>query len=169
MPTTKKKAVKKKKKINPLLLLLIIVALIFLLSMAISYFLSKDNNPLFNPGKAETDTLMNLHENSLTDQIKFKTPLEGIWVSRYDGALLSIQGLIFTLEIPSVEASEKINGEIAVDNTIVTFFNKNGIKSCLDIEGHYQFVFEGQDLSFKLIKDACPSRIERMSAGWYKL
>ena len=98
-----------------------------------------------------------------------KTPLEGSWVSMYDGAILTFTGLNFSLDMPSVDSPEKITGKIAIESTIVTFYNTGGKKICLDDEGHYQFTFENDELNFKVIKDQCASRKERMTANWFKL
>ena len=56
-----------------------------------------------------------------------------------------------------------------MEQNLVTFVNTSGKKVCIDIEGHYQFTFEEDELTFKLIKDNCPRRIELMSASWFKL
>lgn len=169
MPTAKKKPIKKKKKFSPLLIIFIVLVLIFLLSMAISYYLTDGNSSFFGNKSTVSDSEINLVQNENSPQKQVMTPLEGIWVSYYDGAILTISGQSFTLELPSVDSPEKISGEIAVESTIATFYYKNGTKSCLDTEGHYQFSFENEELNFKIIKDLCASRSERMISNWFKL
>jgi len=170
MAPTKNRAKKKKKtKWNPWLILVLVIILIALISMGISYFMTNEKDfklpELLSPKEAVENTEIPKTEPKKVE----KTPLEGSWVSYYDGAILTFTGLDFVLELPSVDSPEKIKGRIALESTIVTFYYTSGNKSCLNIEGHYQYSFEGEELSFKVIKDLCERRKERMTANWFKL
>lgn len=176
MATSKSKPKKKKKtKFSPWLVFVLAIIIIALISMGISYYLMNNENPKVHEwatSEDKTETLTQPETVTKTEKAAKaveKTPLDGSWVSLYDGAILTFTGLDFVLELPSVDSPEKITGKIALEKTIVTFYYTSGKKSCLDVEGHYQFTFEGDELSFKVIKDQCPSRKERMAANWFKL
>jgi hypothetical protein len=107
----------------------------------------------------------NKHENR-TDVIT--NPIEGTWVSNYNGTMLTIEGRTVTLESPSVDDFNKITGKIIIEENIVTFTYENG--SCKDLEGHYLYsIDEKGELFFKLIKDSCPHRLEVMTKTWFAL
>lgn len=171
MATSKIKPKKKKKsKISPWLVFSLLIILIALISMGISYYLTNCGDPEIKDWAANKENTQTLpEEKAATSQSEEKTTLEGSWVSYYDGAILNFEGLSFVLELPSVDTPEKITGKIAIEKTIVTFYYTSGKKSCLDVEGHYQFTFEKDELTFKVIKDPCASRKERMSANWFRL
>jgi hypothetical protein len=96
--------------------------------------------------------------------------IEGTWVSNYDGAMLTIKGFSFSVELSGLDAGPKMMGNLAVEGNIVTFVYDSGNKACQSIEGHYLYALENNgDLFFKLIKDNCESRKERMTATWFKL
>jgi hypothetical protein len=176
MATSKSKPIKKKKtKFSPWLIFVLAIIIIALISMGIGYYLMNNENPKIHEwatsgektetaGKPETAT----KPETVAKAVE-KTPLEGSWVSYYDGAILTFTGLDFVLELPSVDSPEKITGRIALEKTIVTFYYTSGKKNCLNVEGHYQFTFQEEELNFKVIKDQCESRKERMSANWFKL
>lgn len=176
MATSKSKPIKKKKtKFSPWLIFALVIILIALISMGIGYYLTTIENPKIHEWATngeETETATKPETGAKPEtaaKVVEKTPLEGSWVSNYDGAILTFTGLDFLLELPSVDSLEKITGKIAMEKTIVTFYYTSGKKSCIDVEGHYQFTFEGGELSFKVIKDQCASRKERMTANWFKL
>lgn len=170
MATSKSKPKKMKKtKFKPWLIFILIIILIALISMGISYYLTNSENLGLKKWAANSQNSENVAETQATNQVSEKTPLEGSWVSYYDGAIFTFTGFDFILEIPSVDSPEKTTGKIAVAKTIVTFYYTSGNKSCLDVEGHYQFTFHEGQLNFKIIKDLCSTRKERMTANWFKL
>lgn len=176
MATSKSKPKKKKKtNFSPWLIFVLAIILIALISMGISYYLTTSKDPVVHEWATSDENTQTSSQPETTAKVEKttkaieKTPLEGSWVSLYDGAILTFTGLDFVIELPSVDSPEKITGKIALEKTIVTFFYTSGKKSCLDVEGHYQFTFEGEELNFKIIKDQCASRKERMAANWFKL
>ncbi|HEY9113721.1 MAG TPA: hypothetical protein VIN10_03420 [Bacteroidales bacterium] len=176
MAISKSKPKKKKKtKFSPWLIFVLVIILIALISMGIGYYLTNNENPNIvewakSDEKTETATepVKAADDEKATKTVE-KTALEGSWVSMYDGSILTFTGLNFALDLPSVDSPEKITGKIALENTIVTFYNTGGKKVCIDVEGHYQFTFQDDELNFKIIKDQCASRKERMTANWFKL
>ena len=138
--------------------------------MGISYYLTNNDSQEIKDWVANKEnTEMVLEKEVQKPKAIEKTPLEGSWVSNYDGAILTFTGLDFVVELPSVDSPEKISGKIAIEKTIVTFYYTNGKKSCIDVEGHYQFSFDKDEIFFKVIKDQCASRKERMTATWFRL
>ncbi len=166
--TKKRKSRKKPSANNSMLMLIAIVAILAIVSVVVAYFvLDNDNNETI-----ETITeIIQTDDNSLRteEQKTIKTPIEGTWVSNYDGAMLTISGTTFSLELPSVDASGNVKGSIAVENTIVTFSNTTGTKTCIGKEGHYNYSFEDDELMLNKIKDPCDRRSERMTESWFRL
>jgi len=170
MATNKSKPKKKRKtKFSPWLILVFVLIIIAALAMGIGYYLTNSKNPAVHDWATTEEAKAEPKLKETTSKIIEKTPLEGSWVSYYDGAILTFTGLNFTLDLPSVDSPEKITGKVAIENTIVTFYYTSGKKSCIDVEGHYQFSFDNEELTFKVIKDLCNSRKERMTANWFRL
>lgn len=153
---------KKSSNYKPLIILFIVLIAIVVASIAIGYFLSKGESEA-GPNTIEQKELL---DNTALESIK--TPLEGTWISNYDGAILTINGLTFNLDLPSVDQSITIKGILSVEQNLVTF-NSNSDKICKNMEGHYQYSFSADEVLFKLIKDNCNSRKERMTMSWFKL
>ena len=162
------KSSKSKKRNKPgnyktLIVLFIVLVAIALASVIISYFITNDESDLLSQETEQSDHL------TIDQQENIKTSLEGTWVSNYDGAILTITGLSFTIENPGVDDLTKISGKLSFEYNLVTFINTGGEEVCKDIEGHYQFTFEKEEVLFKLIKDNCESRKERMTVSWFRL
>lgn len=135
---------------NNVILFFAIVLVLAIISVVAAYYLSGEEN------KQENETTVG------------NNPIEGTWVSNYNGTMLTIEGLTITVESPSVNESHKVTGKISIEENIVTFTYENG--SCKDIEGHYLYsINEKKELFFKLIKDSCPHRLEVMTMTWFAL
>jgi len=161
--STKSRKRKKRTNYKPLIIILIVLAAIVVVSIGIGYFLTRGETVPTTEETEQTETLN-------TDELKsMKTPLEGTWVSNYDGAILGINGLTFSLDMPSVDAPETVKGSITVEQNLVTFINITGDDICPKMEGHYKFSFEDDEITFNLIKDNCDIRKERMTMSWFKL
>ncbi len=157
MPPPKKRSKKSHHKNNNVLIFFAIVLILAIISVVAAYYLSGEDSNLNSTKINKTEKVNQL-----------ATPIEGTWVSNYDGTMLTIEGRSVTFESPSVDESNKVSGEFTIQDNIVTFSNING--SCKDIEGHYLYSIDNKgELFFKLIKDSCPKRIELMTASWFKL
>jgi hypothetical protein len=159
---------KRKNKFNPVWIFLSIVIAIAIISMLISYFWVEQEKPdvLLLP-KTEKDQKA---VEPTKEQLELATPLEGTWVSNYDGVMLTVSGLSFTLESSGVDGAQKINGDLSIEENIVTFVYTSGSEVCKGPEGHYLYSIDGSgELFFKLIKDICDGRKERMTASWFRL
>lgn len=157
MPPRKKRSRSSTNKNNNVLIFFAIVLILAIISVVTAYYLSgEDSNS--NPTKV----------NETEKAIQPVTPIEGTWVSNYDGTMLTVEGRTVTFESPSVDESNKVTGEITIEENIVSFTDEDG--SCKNLEGHYLYsIDEKGELFFKLIKDSCPKRLELMTASWFKL
>ncbi len=145
---------------NNLLIFFAIVIVLAIISIIVAYFYMSEDNP--GPEQAqEQQTGTEIINPGITE-------IEGTWVSNYDGRMLTIDGLRITIESPSVDDAEKINGQISIEANIVTIVYASGY--CENMEGHYLYsINDNGELFFKLIKDKCKSREERMTMTWFKL
>ena len=151
-------------KYKPLVIVLVVLAAILLISILFGYLLSENGyNTFLGEEKEQVEPInSNKPEN-------IKTAIEGTWVSNYDGAILGVNGLTFSIDLPSVDAPKTIKGNIAVEESLVTFNDISENSNCRNIEGHYKFRIEADEISFELIKDPCEIRKERMTMSWFRL
>lgn len=137
-----------------------IIIVIAILTMIVSYFYMDEDKP---------DVLL-VPSTKQQEKQDSAFQLAGTWVSHYDGAMLTLTSRSFTLEISGVDAGSKVRGTLAVEGNIVTFVNASDADECIGLEGHYLFsIDEKGEVFFKLIKDPCESRKERMTAGWFSM
>ncbi len=168
---------KKTKKTNHLLIFVMVIVILAAISLSVSYFILQDDSlkdfsPFENTSTERTEDAEASTPAITPDPVAVDKPtlLDGTWVSNYDGNIMTISGLSFTLESPSVSDASKLSGSLSIEKSIVTFTYTSGTKTCLQIEGHYQFLLEGRDeVFFELIKDNCSKRKDRMSQSWFKL
>ena len=158
-PKTKKS---KKQNKNSLITIIIVIIVLAVVSIIAGWYFSDQHK-----GKTSPQETVQTEQTENKVQETIKLPLEGTWVSNYDGAMLSITGLSFSLELASVDKSKIIKGTILVKDDLVTFINKNGI--CKDVQGQYKFSLKNNELTFKPVSDECASRKERMTASWFRL
>ncbi len=152
-----RKRLSKKTGNNNLLIFFAIVIALALISMIAAYFMTDKTE---GEGKQQPKEI-----------IKTEKPatvlFEGTWVSNYNGTMLTIKGLTFTLESPAVDESTILKGKISIEKDTVTFIYESG--TCKGTEGKYQYTLNDKgELFFKLIRDNCSSRKELMTASWFK-
>jgi hypothetical protein len=164
MPQVRKSSKKNKASIN-LSILLIIIVLLAILSYALSF--------LFINDASDEQEIMVTKPNHLSESevpkgdVKIITPINGVWYSTYDGAILSIDGTAFKLELPSVQESKVIKGTLSLAGKEVVFTYTENSQTCKGIPGRYHWETKGQNkIIFEIISDKCTSRTERMSALW---
>jgi len=166
MAQRKRKKRKSADKNNQLFVFLAIIIFIAIISMVVAYFFM-DNEP---ENTTDVPTIENQVTEQSTQDLASVAQIEGTWVGNYDGAMLTISGFSFAIELSGVDAASKMTGTLSVEGNIVTFVFASGNEACKNIEGHYLYSIEDSgELFFKLIKDSCASRRERMSATWFKL
>ena len=122
--TAKTKKRNKRGNHKTLIILLIVFATIAVASMVISYFITDDNPSIFSQKTEQSD------ESKVEELQNIKTLVEGTWVSNYDGAILTITGLSFTIENPGVDNRTKTSGNLAIEQNLVTFINTGGEVVC---------------------------------------
>lgn len=153
-----------KKSNNSLMVFFIIVIVLALLSLVISYFIME----------TETDAgenVANTGEITTADKITSRVfALEGTWASYNDGAMLTITGRNFTIELPSVESTATISGKIVISDKTATFVNINEDSDCGIKPGAYKFVLQDNDeVTFIMIDDSCNSRSSQLVATWFRV
>ena len=149
---------------NQLFIFIAIIIVLAVVSIVTAYLLmDNDKEEVVSPTEQETTADTKMVAESVAQ-------IAGTWVSNYDGVMLTIEGLTFSIESSGVDVTAKITGKLSVEGNIVTFVYESGNEVCKSVEGHYLYsIEENGDLFFKLIKDTCPSRQERMSVSWFKL
>jgi hypothetical protein len=159
---------KSNQKNNSLWIFIAIIIVIAIISMIISYFWVENDKPdvFLLPSDTKTETVKtDKPESEVT-----ASPIDGTWVSNYDGAMLTVAGQSFTLEISGVDGAGKTTGSFAIEGNICTFVYESGNEACKGNEGHYLYsIDDSGELYFELIKDICESRKERMTATWFSL
>lgn len=151
-------------KYRPLIIVLVVLVAIVLVSIFFGYLLTKNDYNTFLNKETEQADLLDTNELE-----NIKTAIEGTWVSNYDGVILGVNGLTFSMDLPSVDNPKSIKGVLSVENNLVTFNETSENSRCQNIEGHYKFHIDGEEISFELIKDNCEIRKERMTMSWFKL
>lgn len=158
MPTKSKKSRRTNNGQSTLLIFFAIIIVLAIISTIIAFYYQDETQEDGNQGQ----------QNNTEQTSPGTSVIEGTWVSNYDGKILTIKGSDVTLESPSVDGTDKIKGNINVEENIVTLVYDSG--SCQNIEGHYLYsINDAEELFLKLIKDSCENRIERMTMTWFKL
>ncbi len=138
--------------------------IILIVSLFLGYYFSTGKDK--DSGK-KTPEQITVKKN--TGNNKPANPLNGTWVSEYDGAIMEIKNKSFTLEMPSVNEGSIIKGNINISGNEALLIYVSGSESCKEKSGKYRFEIKNEKLYFKLINDDCKIRAERMSVPWYKL
>ena len=167
MVTSPRKKRNTKAQKSPLMLFLLIVILLAILSVVVAYFiLQDDDRKEVIPVQTTTETQAEEEEPTIAVEPMYT----GTWVSNYDGTILTLSRSSFTLEMPSVDQKTAIEGELSVMKNVLTFVYTSGAEICRGEEGHYQYMLEDNgDIFFKLIKDNCKTRSDRMEVSWFRL
>lgn len=170
----KRRSRKKPKSGNSFITMVIIIVLLVIVSVVTAYFILGDDEKqipelIENVFSTQDKSSEEIKNNEPKTENTIETAIDGTWVSNYDGAMLTITGNTFSLEMPSVDASSKIKGSLAVEKTIISFTNTSGNKACIGKEGHYNYSFIDGELMLNKIKDPCDSRSQRMTETWFRL
>lgn len=165
---TKSQSSKKNKSFSIFIIVVIILAL---LSFAISYFVMQTESEIVttSTNRENKKPLQKPVRKSNLKIIQEKSVLEGTWASYSDGAMLTIKGKYFSIELPSVESTILASGKVSVKDNVVTFIYTNKGSDCMSKPGLYKFKIQGDDVTFVMEKDGCMSRVGMIAATWFKV
>ncbi len=157
---------------NSFMIFFIIVIVLAVLSFVITYYVTKTfdsvDKDVVNIQKTEATTEEVTEEVAKESTEKYV--LEGTWASYNDGAMLTIRGRSFTIELPSVESTIVASGKIVIVGNTVTFVYTNQDSDCGIKPGKYEFVIESDDeVTFSEIDDTCSSRKIQLIATWFRV
>lgn len=185
MAKRRKSATKRGKKqssgIN-LRIFIIVLVLIALVAFVITYLVTDSNekearkmveasnneSPGPKPVEKTNDTVPMPKITFNGEQVQ-KGNLDGTWVSNNDGAMLTINGRNYSMELPNVDGTIVDKGTIVVLTDKVKFVDTDEESPCTVSVGVYSYKVVKGVISFQKIDDKCDSRIERLSATWYKI
>ena len=158
---------KRNKKNNSFTYFLIAVIIIAILSFAITYIVTQaeheDEVVVTTTNKQTKQDVVN---NSKT---KMLSEIEGTWASLNDGAMLTISGRDYTLELPNVEGTLVGKGTCLVVGNKITFVDIHGDTDCNISPGVYTFKITSDEITFEMVDDQCKSRYSMLSATWFKV
>lgn len=159
---------RKKKSSNSFLLFFVIIIIIAILAFVITYLVTQTETAAENSNASNIEQVVT--KDKPTDKAYDKLKLDGTWASYNDGAMLTISGRNYTIELPNVEGTIIDKGTVVVVDNRITFVNTSEDTDCSIKPGVYNFVLEGkEEVSFKKIDDDCTSRSERLEATWFKV
>lgn len=168
--TAKKRKPRKTQKPGSVLTVLLIIILLAILAAITSYFLTKQPTPITKTQSEQVkkgkEPQHKPTEKPSTKKPEVKTILEGTWVSRSDGALLEFHNNTFSIDIPSVDSHNFQKGLFSIEGAQITFLYPTGKTPCDVEKGVYTYDISDGSLHFKVEKDNCKSRQEKLVATW---
>ncbi len=155
------------KKNNSFTIFLVIVIILALVSFAISYFVMQTDSEIVktDPNIEETKTIPKVAKKSISNNLI----LDGTWASYNDGAMLTINGQNFSVELPSVESTVLASGKVVVKNNTATFIYTHNGSDCGVKPGVYTYKVQNDEVVFKKKDDSCGSRVGLLVATWFKV
>ncbi len=168
--STKKRKRRKPQKPGSFLTILLIIILLAIIAAITSYFLTRKSTPVT---KTQSEQTLNKKEpqnkpseTPSTSKPEAKTILEGTWVSRSDGALLEFHNNTFSIDIPSVDSHNYQKGSFSIEGNQISFLYLAGKTPCGIEKGIYTYRLSDGSLHFKVEKDNCKSRQEKLVTIW---
>ena len=160
----RKSSKRSKKKNNSFLIFFIVVIIIAIISFAITYVVNQSDSGMINEG-------LKVEEKVAQKEISKSTgPLDGTWASYNNGAMLTIIGRNFTIELPNVDATVIASGTVVIKDNVITFIDTSDFSQCKIKSGNYNFSIGGKDeVTFTKIEDSCDSRAVEIEATWFKV
>ncbi len=160
----------KKKKNNSFIIFFIVIVVLALVAYAITYLVTQSekevvNNTIVNePITAKPKT--KIEDLSPAEQ---RVVLDGTWASYNDGAMLTIKGLNYTIELPNVEGTMIGRGRVVVLDNKITFVNTDQDSQCSIKPGIYRFILDDEEVTFEKIDDNCSTRSGKIEATWFRV
>jgi len=163
----RKRKLRNKKKNNSFNIFIVVVIILALVSFAISYFVMQTDSEIVND---TTNTeVPNTKPAIIKETNQVNSILDGTWASYNDGAMLTITGHKFSIELPSVESSVLASGTVEVVDNTITFVYTNNNSNCRTTPGVYKFIVVNEEVTFVKESDSCGSRVGLLVATWFKV
>ncbi len=169
---TAKRRASNRKSNNSFVVVGLVIIVLALIAFIITYFIMSDEKVDKDVlSQTETQEIVKKDGKSVDKEndLNISELLEGTWVSNNDGAMLTIKGRDFTIELPSVDNPEKTNGKVVYTKANITFVNTDKDNDCGIKPGEYEFIMRNGEVTFIVVKDDCKSRVTQMSSSWFKL
>lgn len=171
---TSKRSSRKRKSNNSAIVVIMVVVIIALLSFFITYFIINDAQ---SAKVVKSSTVENITETVVektevkpeTGDSEVLTAIDGTWVSNNDGAMLTIHGKNFTIELPSVDSPQKTKGTIIYNDNNVTFLYSSAKTECGIKPGEYKYEINDDEIFFNVVNDDCKLRAKQLECGWFRL
>lgn len=152
--------------ISTVLLVFILLAIVAAIA---AYYITKKSTPRALPRPVHIlnqKELQNKKPSLPKAKPGIKNPMEGTWVSRSDGAILEVHSNKFSIDLPSVDSHNFQQGVITTEGAKVIFIFTGDKNPCKEGRGVYTFKIVQGSLHFKVEKDNCQSRKEKIVAVW---
>lgn len=158
---------RKTKNKNSFMIFFIIIIVLAIASFVITYYVTKTDVAIEEKiAKVEETPTQPTKPVSVPDKLL----LEGTWASYNDGAMLTITGQKFTIELPSVESNVVASGRIVIVGSKATFIYTHESSECGVKPGVYEFIIQNEEeVTFKKVEDECSSRSTQLSATWFRV
>jgi hypothetical protein len=161
---------KRKKKNNFFSYFFIAVIIIAIIAFAITYIVTQKDDEVEVVVTTVNDQIQQSQKDTVKNsKTKTLSEIEGTWASLNDGAMLTISGRNYTLELPNVEGTLVGKGTCLIVGNKVTFVDTDGDNDCNITPGVYTFKIMSDEITFEKVDDKCTSRYSRLSATWFKV
>lgn len=167
MAKRKRKTRSAKKNSNSFTVFIVVVIILAIVSFAISYFVMQTDSEIVNV--KTNNKVLDIKPTIIKETDKLNTVLDGTWASYNDGAMLTISGNKFSIDLPSVESTVLASGTVNVIDNRITFVYTNGNSNCGAASGVYRFVVVNEEVTFVKESDSCGSRVGLLVATWFKV
>ncbi len=154
----------KKKKNNSFLVFFIVIIILAIVSFAITYFV---NNSEFEVVSSKPVIEEKVPKKEIGKNVNI---LQGTWASYNNGAMLTIDGQKFSIELPNVDATVIASGTVIIKDNVITFVDTSDSSKCKIKSGNYNFSISANDeVTFTKIEDSCNARVDEIVATWFKV
>ena len=155
----------------------IVVIITALLAFAITYIVmnTEDMSEVTEQATTSGERKKVNPKNEETKKISNEGPtiekanINGTWVSENDGAMLTIKGRDYTIELPNVDGTIVGSGTIVALKHQVTFVNTSEDSDCTVSPGVYKYELGDNTITFQKVDDKCKSRVNRLTSTWFKI
>jgi len=160
----------KRKSNNSFTVFFIVVVIIAILAFVITYLVMESDKDEVIPVATEQEKQKETVNTNTANQVAPSEELQGTWASYNDGAMLTISGRNYTIELPNVEGTLLEKGTIRIMKGKITFVDTDDDSDCSISPGVYGYKLNSEgEITFEQIDDICKSRSIRLSATWFRV